>query len=194
MNTIYKTSAVQCFEINKNVYINEYVFIPHQRCVIERTFLPNYLSVIEGGWYRHNDISENFGVPVNIKKCKPVVAEDCFVYITNDSDNFNFSFDESNFKKWLWESAEKEWYHCEFDTIKFGNCEKIEKITLYEKGQIVISIDGFNVIGLKHIDKDAVVDELASKLAKAIITYPYFKLVGCDLIFLSEDLTEEFKL
>ena len=72
--------------------------------------------------------------------------------------------------------------------------QQLAQYALYEKGQIVISIDGFNVIGLKHIDKDGVVDELASKFAKAIIAYPYFKLVGCDLIFLSEDLTEEFKL
>ena len=193
MGKIYKTSAIHSFEINKNVYINQYVFVSHQRCIVERTFLPNYLSVIEGGWYKHNDISENYGVPINIKKCKPVVAEDCFVFTPNDSDYF--SFDESNFKKWLWEKNDKEWYHCEFDTMKFDDCEKIEKITLYTKGQIVISIGGlFNVIGLKHIDEDTVVDELTSKLANAIEAYPYFKLEGCDLIFLTQDLKKEFKL
>ena len=96
MGKIYKTSAIQSFEINKNVYINQYVFVSHQKCIVERTFLPDCLSTIDGGWYKHNDVSEDTGLPINIKKCKPVVSEEYFVFTPNDSDYF--SFNDSNFR------------------------------------------------------------------------------------------------
>lgn len=195
MTKIYKSSAIQSFNISEDSYINTYVYINHQRCIIEKKILPNELSVIEGGWYKHNDIDERYDLPINIKTCKPVVREDCIVF-TSNSDGF-FSFDNSNFKEWLMEDANKEWYHCEFITGLFRkdiSDKRIKEIQLFNKGQIVVSIGNFNVIGLKHITGDAMINELEVKLAKAIDKYPYFKLDGCDLVFLSNDLSEEFKI
>lgn len=195
MVEIYKSSAIQSFSISKDVYINTYVHVSGQKCIIERTFLPNKLSVIEGGWYSHNDIDEGYDSPINIKTCKPVVREDYTVF-TSNSDEF-FSFDDSNFKKWLLEGGNKEWYHCEFITEFFegdNSNRRIKKIQLFGKGQIVVSIGDSDVIGLKHIMGDTMIDELKVKLAKAIDKYPYFKLDGCDLVFLSNDLSEGFKI
>ena len=195
MSEIYKSSAIQSFSINEDVYINTYVHVCGQKCIIERTFLPDKLSVIEGGWYRHNDIDERYDLPINIKKCKPVVGEDYMVFTSDSVGCFNF--DDSNFKEWLMDDANKEWYHCEFITEVFtwdNNDRRIKKIQLFEKGQIVVSFGYFNVIGLKHITGDAMINELQVKLAKAIDKYPYFKLDGCDLVFLSNDLSEEFKI
>jgi hypothetical protein len=93
--------------------------------------------------------------------------------------------------------ANKEWYHYEFITeffTKDNSDNSIKEIQLFGKGQIVVSIGNFNVIGLKHMTGDAMINELKVKLAKAIDKYPYFKLDGCDLVFLSNDLSEEFKI
>ena len=88
--------------------------------------------------------------------------------------------------------AHKEWYHCEFTT---DSRHKVEKIDVYEKGQIVIKTIGDNwIIGLKNIQDKEYVKEVTAKVAYAIEKYPYFKLDGCDLIFLSADLKEEYKI
>ena len=88
--------------------------------------------------------------------------------------------------------CDTEWFHCEFKTS--GNNKQINEIEVFDKGEIVITIGGSSVMGLKHIANDFVVDELMVKVAKAINKYPYFKLDGCELVFMSEDLSEKFKI
>ena len=193
---IYKTSAIEMFDVTMNSYDGSYVFVPHQRCVIERKFLSNYLDVIKSGWYSEDDIDKELKVPINIKKCLPVVNEDHYVYINggigDTPDNWVY-FEQSNFKKWLMKGAHKEWYHCEFTTD--SSRHKVEKIDVYEKGQIVIkTIGGDWIIGLKNIQDKEYVKEVTATVAYAIEAYPYFKLDGCDLIFLTADLKEEYKI
>lgn len=196
MNKIYKTSAIEVFEVFTNIYDGTYVFVPHQRCVIERKFLPNYLDNIKCGWYSEDDIDKELKVPINIKKCLPVVNEEHYVYINggigSTPDNWVY-FEQSNFKKWLMKDAHKEWYHCEFTTD--SSRHKVEKIDVYEKGQIVIKTIGNDwIVGLKNIPNNEYVKEYTAKVAYAIETYPYFKLDGCNLIFLSADLNIEYKI
>lgn len=192
---IYKTSAIEMFEVTMNSYDGSYVFVQHQKCIIERLFLPDSLELIKSGWYSSDDVDKELNVPINIKKCLPVVNEDQYVYINggigSTPDNWVY-FEQSNFKKWLMKDAHKEWYHCEFTT---DSRHKVEKIDVYEKGQIVIKTIGDNwIIGLKNIQDKEYVKEVTAKVAYAIEKYPYFKLDGCDLIFLSADLNEEYKI
>lgn len=193
---IYKTSAIEMFDVTMNSYDGSYVFVPHQKCIIERRFLPDILTVVKSGWYSSEDVDKEFNVPINIKKCLPVVNEEQYVYINggigSTPDNWIY-FEQSNFKKWLMRNAHKEWYHCEFTTD--SSRHKVEKIDVYEKGQIVIKTAGDNwIVGLKNIQDDEHVKEVAAKVAYAIEAYPYFKLDGCDLIFLTADLKEEYKI
>lgn len=198
MSRIYKTSAIVEFHIYKNTYNNTFMYIPHQRCVVERGFLPNYMDVIKGGWYKKSDIDLKYRLPINYKKCSPVVEEDSVVCnkdlnpyeLVSDLDWL--TFDKSNFKKWLMRDCDNEWFHCEFKTS--GNNKQINEIEVFDKGEIVITIGSSSVMGLKHIANDFVVDELMVKVAKAINKYPYFKLDGCELVFMSEDLSEKFKI
>ena len=192
---IYKTSAIEVFEVTMNLFDRTYVFVPHQRCIIERRFLPNRLDIIKSGWYSKEDINKELNVPINIKKCLPYVEEEHYVYVNGGigttPDNWVY-FEQSEFKKWLMKDSHKEWYHCEFTT---DGKHKVEKIDVYEKGQIVIKTAGDNwIVGLKNIQDDEHVKEVTTKVAYAIETYPYFKLDGCDLIFLSADLNNEFKI
>ena len=183
------------FEVSMNLYDRTYVFVPHQKCIIERKFLPNRLGIIKSGWYSKEDIDKELNVPINIKKCLPYVEEEHYVYVNGGvgttPDNWVY-FEQSNFKKWLMKDAHKEWYHCDFTT---DSKHKVEKIDLYEKGQIEIKTAGDNwIVGLKNIQDNEHVKEVTAKVAYAIETYPFFKLDGCDLIFLSADLNNKFKI
>lgn len=192
---IYKTSAIEMFEVTMNLFDRTYVFVPYQRCVIERKFLPNRLGIIKSGWYSKEDIDKELNVPINIKKCLPYVEEEHYVYVNGGigttPDNWVY-FEQSEFKKWIMKDAHKEWYHCEFTT---DGKHKVETIDVYEKGQIEIKTASDSwIVGLKNIQDDEHVKEVTAKMAYAIETYPYFKLDGCDLIFLSADLNNEFKI
>lgn len=183
------------FEVTMNLFDRTYVFVPHQKCIIERNFLPNRLDIIKSGWYSKEDIDKELNVPINIKKCLPYVEEEHYVYVNGGigttPDNWVY-FEQSEFKKWLMKDAHKEWYHCEFTT---DGKHKVETIDVYEKGQIEIKTASDSwIVGLKNIQDDEHVKEVTAKMAYAIETYPYFKLDGCDLIFLSADLNNEFKI
>ena len=194
MTTIFKTSSIEEFRIYSNNFRCTYVYVPHQQYVIERKFLPNYNITIKSGWYRKKDIDKNLGVPINVKKCKPIIEEEKNVFINSyETHDENWvHFDNSNFITYMKAIDNHDWVYYEFME---DSENRITEIDIFDMGTIEIMTHTKDwIIVPKNILKK-VIDDVANKVATAIEKYSFFKKTdNNEMIFFSTSLNEEFKI
>ena len=185
-NKIYKTSSIESFSVESNEYYDSLVFIPHQRCVIERKFLLDYVSYIKSGWYWKSCIDDKLNVPRNIKNY-PVVEEDNVVYTDSliDHNPFWIHYDDSNIKNWLITSN---WCY----RFNKRNSDVIESIDMYMKGCLHINFGNEHNNICIFINADEIfAKEILNNLTNAIETHTFFKINNEELVFFSSDSNKQ---
>jgi hypothetical protein len=199
----YCTNNTVSFEVIPNEKVRTLIYIPRQRAFQKQGFLRrDKMIIIEGGWYRENDVDKDLHIIKNCK-IKPVIPEEfevvdiskCDTSLRENTldridDGKIIAFKASNLKKYL----DEEWgSNAVFETKTFVT-GVIEKIHLFYKGSIELKTNNkFDYT--QYYYKDIIEDDvknIENKLFQAITKYPFFQNVDGNLTFIDSNNNENF--